>query len=396
MKSPLRTAPALGAVRVAWLVPSMKGGYYWQPLFREFTKLLPNSVTFTSDWPGFIKGHEGVFGLRVLPGLRFVALGRTGRGSTIGFAWAPLSVFRELLKFRPDALFASAFTVWTLLGLVCKAICRARVILLWDGVTESTARRQSRVILTVRKVMARFVDAALCNSSEGVEYLRDVIKIPEARLRHQAFYVPDVAAMSLGEETRSTSRAKSHCTFLFVGKIIKGKGWRCLLKAASQLVQEGVEAFSVSVVGEGEEQDLLQAGIRSLALEEVVTVVGAIPYEQLGAHFEAADVFVLPTLEDTWGVVVSEAMAFGKAVLCSKYAGAKELVKGGVNGFVFDPHDVTELAGQMKRFIREPHLAEEFGRHSREIVAPYTPERAARALAECILGVVGGVEGSSR
>jgi glycosyltransferase involved in cell wall biosynthesis len=137
-------------------------------------------------------------------------------------------------------------------------------------------------------------------------------------------------------------------------------------------------------VGDGEQRGKLTARVCSLGLQHVAKVVGPLPYERLGAHFEAADVFVLPTLEDTWGMVVSEAMAFGKPVLCSMYAGAKELVQHGVNGFIFDPYHVNELAGYMERFIREPWLITEFGRRSRELIGPHTPEQAAKALASCV------------
>ena len=48
-------------VSVAWLNPNMKGGCYWQPLFREFARLCPKNKVFTSLWPGFMKGFEGKF-----------------------------------------------------------------------------------------------------------------------------------------------------------------------------------------------------------------------------------------------------------------------------------------------------------------------------------------------
>jgi glycosyltransferase involved in cell wall biosynthesis len=244
--------------------------------------------------------------------------------------------------------------------------------------------------------MARFVDAAVCNSDEGTKYLRDTIAIAESKLLHRAFYVPEPAALFSGEERQTGSRADSRPLFLFVGQIIKRKGWNYLLEAARRLVQKGLDTFSVAVVGDGEQRDQLKARICSLGLQRIVDVVGPVPYQRLGAYFEAADVFVLPTLEDTWGMVVSEAMAFGKPVLCSNYAGARELVQHGVNGFVFDPYNVEELAGYMERFIREPGLIAKFGRRSREIIAPHTPEQAAKALATLVHSVHTGPRSRAR
>jgi glycosyltransferase involved in cell wall biosynthesis len=360
---------------------TMKGGYYWQPLFQEFAKLFPNTRVFTSEWPGFITGYEGTFEVTVLPGYKFVTVRQSATGADIGFAWAPPSVLWKLCKWRPNVIFTSAFSLWTLYGLLYKIFTRSPVVLLWDGISDTIAYRNSRFRLKIRKLMARFVDAAVCNSGEGIEYLRDVIAIPEAKLFHRAFYVPGVTMLSSGEEGQSASRADLRPVFLFVGQIIKRKGWNYLLEAARCLVEKGLDTFSVTVVGDGEQRDQLKASVCSLGLQHIVKMVGSVPYQRLGAHFEAADVFVLPTLEDTWGMVVSEAMAFGKPVLCSRYAGARELVQHGVSGFVFDPFNVNELAGHMERFIREPRLITEFGQRSREIIAPHTPEQAAKALA---------------
>lgn len=367
-------------IRVAWLLPSMKGGYYWQPLLREFNKLFPNTLIFTSEWPGYIAKHEGTFEVKVLSGVRFFTLKRSVTGADMTFGLASPAPFWELIKFRPHVLFTSVFGMWTLYGLLYKVFTRSPVILFWDGISDAVAYRNSRLRLKVRKMMARFVDGVVCNSGEGIEYLRNVIAIPKSKLLHQPFYVPEVAALSSLEKNASASRASPRPIFLFVGQVIKRKGWRYLLEASSLLVKKGVGTFSLVVVGEGAERRLLESSVSSMGLQQVVNVVGAVPYQRLGAFFEVADVFILPTLEDTWGVVVSEAMAFGKPVLCSKYAGAKELVRDGINGFVFDPYNAAELAGYMERFIRQPELIARFGQRSRQIIAPYTPANAAKTL----------------
>ena len=132
--------------------------------------------------------------------------------------------------------------------------------------------------------------------------------------------------------------------------------------------------------------------VAALRLESIVHLMGQIRYEDLGALFLASDVFVLPTLEDVWAVVVLEAMAFGKPVLCSQYAGAKELVEHGVNGYIFDPRSSGELAEHMARFIQQPGLIAEFGQKSKEIIAPHTTAGAAKVLESLVLRLLGPKE----
>jgi glycosyltransferase involved in cell wall biosynthesis len=109
---------------------------------------------------------------------------------------------------------------------------------------------------------------------------------------------------------------------------------------------------------------------------------GRIEYDQIGAYFQSADVFVMPTLEDTWGVVVLEAMLFGKAILCSKGAGTSELIIHGENGYVFDPQDSETLAMLMRKFIDRPDLATIMGEKAKQTMAEYTAVFAAQVLSQ--------------
>jgi len=380
MKPPSQAQCPASDVRVAWLLPTMRGGYYWQPLFREFAKLFPNTVVFTGEWPGFMPGYEGMLKVKLLSGFRYVTLKRSATGANIGFQWPTSSIIWHLRRFRPAVLFTSAFSLWTACALVYRALTQSRVIVLLDGISDTTTYMNSLLRLSIRRMMGRFIDAAVCNSGPGCDYLRDVVGIPNSKILHRTFYVPDVTTLLSGTRVLTTSQATSHPNFLFIGEIIKRKGWNYLLEAVSLLVRNGFEAFSVTVVGDGEEKDMLMDRILSLGLKEIVNVVGPVPYDQLGTYFETADVFVLPTLEDTWGMVVSEAMAFGKAVLCSQFAGARELVKDGMNGYIFNPLDPPELAGYMERFLREPNLIAKFGTNSQNIIALHTPDSAAEIL----------------
>jgi glycosyltransferase involved in cell wall biosynthesis len=93
-------------------------------------------------------------------------------------------------------------------------------------------------------------------------------------------------------------------------------------------------------------------------------------------------------------LVLLEAMAFGKPVLCSANAGSKEMVSHGENGFIFDSHNPEELANYMAQLIGDPGLIARFGAHASEAVAPFTPARAAQALAGLATGTIQPTQGS--
>lgn len=369
--------------RVAYLAPTLVRGDYWQPIFREMSRKLPNTVFFTSDWPGFLPGFEGQFQVQAFSGYKYLTLNKTSTGAEIGILWAPPSILWKLKRFRPDVIFTSAFSVWTMYALLYKAITGCRVVIGWEGNAPTTTYLDRPFRLKVRRTMARFADAGYTNTREGLEYLRDVIRMPEAKLVQHPHQVPDLSALRLRNDSEFLQVGRRP-VFLFVASIIKRKGWRYLIEAARRLKESGTTSFSVILVGPGQELPQLQAMVSGNDLADIVQVVGPVPYESLGKYFRACDVFVLPTLEDTWGMVVLEAMVFGKAILCSKYAGSREMIQHGVNGFVFDPLSAEELSELMLAFIRDPALAEEFGRESKRRIAPYTPERSATMYASLV------------
>jgi glycosyltransferase involved in cell wall biosynthesis len=236
----------------------------------------------------------------------------------------------------------------------------------------------------LRSWIAHFANAAVSNADEGTRYLRDIIGMPQGKLLCHPCQVPDLSLLCSVERQFCLPDIKRP-VFLYVGSISERKGWRYLIDATRQLVEQGIEQFSVLFVGSGEQEEELRAAIRDHELNGIVHQVGAVSYHNLGPYYRSADVFISPSRADTWGVAVLEAMAFGKPVLCSKYVGTRQMIAHGESGFIFDPFDSAQLAGYMAKFIQDRGLAERLGAHSLQKIAPFTPARAADALANLAL-----------
>ncbi len=369
--------------RVAWLFPSLARGYYWQPVFKEFVARCPRMAVFTCSWPGFAPGYENAFEVHTLPGLGYIDLKKKLPDSRRGFIWTPLSILKKLAAFGPDVVFASGFSGWTLCALLFRLLGRSRVIIFWEGCSVQSVG-SSKVKTVLRRWIARFADGAVSNADEGSTYLRDVIGMPQDKLLCHPCQVPDLPLLCsvAGEVGLPDIR---HPVFLYVGSLSPRKGWRHLIDATRLLVGQGAQEFSVLFVGSGEQEEEMRVAIRDHQLVGIVHQVGAVAYHNLGPYYRSADVFVSPSRADTWGVAVLEAMAFGKPVLCSKYVGTRQMVAHGENGFIFDPFDSPQLAGYMAEFIQDQSLAGRLGARSLERIAPFTPARAAEALANLAL-----------
>jgi len=375
-----------GDQRVAWLMPSVAGAYYWQPVFKEFTALVPNTIIFAGSWPGSLPNYRGTFEVRPVRGVRFITFGKGGPGYPRGFTLALPTILWQLCRMRPSVVLTSGLNLWSACTLLFKRITKCRVVLIWEGVSPSIAGLNSPLRLAVRRIMAREFDAAISNTRAGVEYLRDVLGMPGDRVVQHPIEVAEAPALKPGNGDASLNRPDDPFAFLVVGQLIERKGIHRLFEAARLLQNRGVQDFTIRIVGTGEMAGPLQRQIAGSSLDKVVRWIGPVSYEKLGGCYEACDAVVFPSLEDTWGMVVLEAMCLGRPVLCSKYAGSKEMIQDGENGFVFDPHHPEELADRMELLLRVPGLAERLGERAKEIISPYTARLAAQVLAQVATG----------
>ncbi len=371
-------------LRIAFLYPTVELGAYWQPVLAEFIQQFKHTIFYTGRlWPGFNPQIPGASVIQVVGKTEFVAVSqKTGTGYGRGFYSVSPSVAGDLLKFRPHVVFTSAFSIWTILALMLKWLGRWQVVIMWDGSSPNVDFRNNKSRLWLRKLIAGRTEAFITNTHDGKDYLVNTIGVPSDRVFVQPYMVPD--AKELSREV-TIARAKPPSTtpvFLYVGRIEARKGLNRLLAACAILQRQGYTNYKLQIIGTGEQRDELVAFVQQQQLEHVVEWLGWVDYGRLGDFFEAADVFVFPTLEDIWGMVVLEAMAFGKPILCSKWAGACELITTGDNGYVFDPYQPEQLAQMMQELMHHPETVVAMGQQSKALMQRHTPKAAARFFAD--------------
>ena len=103
------------------------------------------------------------------------------------------------------------------------------------------------------------------------------------------------------------------------------------------------------------------------------------PEPRVDLAYRAADVFVYPSAYNTFGLVVSEAMATGLPVIVGRDIGAAELIDPGVSGFLVDPASADDLRGTLETLRQTPALAETAGRAARRTAEGQTWDACAEA-----------------
>jgi glycosyltransferase involved in cell wall biosynthesis len=185
-------------------------------------------------------------------------------------------------------------------------------------------------------------------------------------------------ACELGEFAAAAARRprNSAPVFLFCGQMIARKGIDLLLRAFAQLVAENIPA-TLELVGREAELPRYLAEL-PVHVRARITYAGFKAPADLPATFARADVFVLPSRHDGWGVVINQALGAGLPVIATDAVGAAlDLVQPGVNGMRVPAGDVVALADAMRRFAASPELRQACGAAATADAARLSPDHAA-------------------
>jgi glycosyltransferase involved in cell wall biosynthesis len=169
---------------------------------------------------------------------------------------------------------------------------------------------------------------------------------------------------------------------LFVGKLLPKKGPADLLEAFARVTKKTQSALLY--VGDGPLRAELEAEVRSRSLSNVL-FVGFRNQSELPHFYAVADVFVLPSRFEPWGLVLNEAMCFGLPVIASDQVGAShDLIRDGENGFIFPAGDVSALENCLERLISGRALRSRMGEVSSCIIREWSFAEDVAGILDCL------------
>lgn len=125
-------------------------------------------------------------------------------------------------------------------------------------------------------------------------------------------------------------------------RLIKRKGIDYLINAIAGL-EDRVTGLRLIVIGEGPEYQNLKSQILNLKIEKSANLIGAVPHRKMAGYINLADIFVIPSLYEPFGIVAVEAMACGTPVIGSRVDGLSEIIEDGKNGFLVPANNHKKL-----------------------------------------------------
>jgi 1,2-diacylglycerol 3-alpha-glucosyltransferase len=286
-----------------------------------------------------------------IPGLDAIFLSRRA-GGRFGSARAAVALVRELVQWRPDYLIISGYTRAPQLAALSWAILTATPFAVM-GDSNVYANPPKGVRAAAKTVWLRYLTrkaAALISVGRANRLFWLSYGARPEKLFHAGFAVDNgffERARADCRDEAAALRARLGLTgrtvFLYVGRFVPSKRVDVLINAVAALPQDEV---GLLLVGDGPERQRLEA---TSAGRRNVHFAGAVENATLPLYHGAADVLVLPSCAEPWGLVVNEAMASGLAVIVHRRCGAAVDLVNDSNGVLLDDVTVGQMAAAMRR-----------------------------------------------
>ncbi len=294
-------------------------------------------------------------------------------------------LLKKIKEIHPDVLICDGFFKWTFPVLVYKFFYRVPIVINYER-TFHTERNAQWFRTLYRKLVVKFADAMDCSGQLCVEYAKS-LGMPKRNITtgHMSADTEGMSEMvaSVTQKEIASLREElsaSGMIFIYVGRLHPLKGVAELVNAWSEFEGINPGEATLVLVGNGEQREDLEKLCQKKGIKSV-RFIGQVPYDEIAVYYAMSDVFIIPTLEDNWSLVVPEAMVAGLPIICSKYNGCwPDLISEGQNGWVFDPLDPEALMDTLERAHCSRHEFGAMGLISKQIIRGFGPAHAAQSI----------------
>jgi glycosyltransferase involved in cell wall biosynthesis len=357
---------------------------YRLPVYRILARSLSRfSVWFLSrseqnrQWN--IPERELSFPWRVIPGIHLFS-----RSLDAGLHINPF-FFIQLLFSGADRIIVTGYdnpSFW--IALFYARLFRKKVIF-WNGSTLLSEKTSRPLVKKIKRSFIRSCDAFVTYGSRATEYLVQYGADPGLIVTGCNCVENQVFADQVPGKPQRTQMRKSAgvegFVILYAGQLIERKGVMQLVECFIRLRKKWQD-ITLVLAGGGP----LEIPIREIAGNDpAVRFEGHVQRNRLIEWYAISDLFVLPSTEEVWGLVVNEAMAMGLPVLVSNKTGVSfDLVENGITGVTFDPCDTESLYNMLDRMLDNRDLTRQYGEAAAKRVQTCSPEAYASSIESAV------------
>lgn len=182
-----------------------------------------------------------------------------------------------------------------------------------------------------------------------------------------------------GESVVSYVKQGSILKIISVGALIERKGYRYSIKALSQLRKEGYN-FRFEIIGDGNQKEELQKLVRECGIDDVTEFRGWQTHAEVLNAMAAADVFLMPSWNESFGIVYLEAMSCGIPVIGTVGEGIEDIITDNCNGFLVRKQNYDNIYKVILKLINNPDFRHLVGSKGRMLSNEFTWRKNAEKL----------------
>lgn len=300
---------------------------------------------------------------------------------------------------RFDALWVHGYsTITAVYGMVAAKSLGIPVLLRAESWLHDRARTNRKLAAksVYFKVVKEFVDAVLPIGTFNSIYWQHYFG-PDFPMYLMPYAVDNKYFQLRSQEVQKQRDAlqaelkldPSRPVILFASKLQHRKRCADLLDAYTQLLSQNLVAPEpyLVIIGDGEERASLERTVAERHLDEV-RFCGFRNQSELPHFFDLASVFVLPSQHEPWGLIVNEVMNAGRAVIVSDDVGCQpDLVRNGVEGFVYPVGDVPALTVGLQQVLVNPETAANFGKNALKRISQWGLEQDVTGLRQALSAI---------
>jgi glycosyltransferase involved in cell wall biosynthesis len=270
-----------------------------------------------------------------------------------------LEIF-SLIKQKYDIIIISGCKDFTSIMAFIVSKIRKKPIIIWTEGIKTSESTLGKVFAPIFSYLIKKSDAVIVPGIKSKDYVlgygcseNKIFLSPN--IVDNDFYISEynkIKKMAIDHKIKYNIYEKK--VILYVGQLIRRKGLDHLIESIS-LLNEDFDNVYLIIVGEGTYRKKLEEKCKKNNVQNVL-FTGWINDREKIIFYSLADVFILPTLEDVWGLVINEAMCCELPVITTKFAGCTDMIEEGINGYVIDEVNSQELYISIKKIFSDEQL----------------------------------------
>lgn len=342
-------------------------------LIARFTSQDPALIT-DQDWRQPFDFNDGCIKVYNRPMLKFLPHGKYFKFQLNNQVKEIISILEEN-HFKPDIIdghwLNPQLDLLISLGDFYKA--RTALVVHSEAITSRYYTRSNAKKLNE-------LDKVGCRSHYGAKTLYEKLKLNK---------LPFVCSSGITDKYANTAVQNKTIFQLDQKKIVtigRLMDWKCIDSAINGVddALKGTD-YQYSIMGDGPEMQSLQRLIDKRGISEKVKLLGRLPREQVIENLKDADIFVLISEHETFGLVYLEAMLQGCITIAAWEGGVDGIIEDGINGFLCRQDDSEDLADVIKRIVQLPQgKLQDISRKAQETALNYTDSKVAKRYLDII------------